>query len=712
MRLRLMVLAVLAVVAVTAAMTMQAAQKSESAKVMFEAAKKRELVDGDLKGAIQQYKAIVGKFGKDRSIAADALLRMANCYERLRDLEAQKIYDRIVREFADQTSAAAEARQRLAASTAPGSPKLMARQILDGPGVNGSFDVTADGRFLIQTDFEKTGDIVIRNVSTGELRRLMLKTQTLLENSEFAENPIFSPDEREIAFAWFDGGRYQLRLMPNQPGARPRILVNVPEVTYFYPAGWSRDGGSLLATMWKTDNTAQFIWVSLRDGAVRTLKSLEWRQPSDRPRLSPDGRFIAYSARQRSDTADRRDIYLLAADGSSETVLISGGSITEDPTWTPDGQYVLFTSDRSGSFALWAIAVREGKGIGEPFLVKPDLGKSYLIGITRDGSVYHMTDRGGDDVFVADFAPDKGRVTGVPVRLTDKFIGANRSPSWSPDGNFIAFKRSVLRNSYDVVVQSVKTGEEKTYPIPFRTRPVPRPLWFPDSRTILLDIIDNRGRNGYIRIDLDSGNYTEAIAPSQDLMQWATLSPDAQTVYIVKWLRTETQNTRSIAAFDLATGRERIVYTDADAGLSGVSVSPDGRQLAITKSVRTGGRLQSVVALLDVDGNHYREIAGNETGTGAAGLLVGGAGMLAWMRDGGSILFGTVEGERESKIIRIPIDSGKPEYAGLTVARRPQGFDISSDGSRIAFANGSGPTKEIWVLQNVMPALTVRSGSK
>ena len=361
----------------------------------------------------------------------------------------------------------------------------------------------------------------------------MAKTRTLQESDEFAENPIFSPDQREIAFAWFDGAGYQLRIMPNQTGAKLRILVNNSEFNYAAPAGWSRDGGSVLVTFWKRDNTALLAWVALKDGSMRTLKSLEWRQPGTRAGLSPDGRYIAYSARERSDVADIRHVYILAADGSSETVLVSGAAVNEDPLWTPDGKHILFMSDRAGSLGLWAIAVREGKAVGDPLLVKPDIGtQAYRIGITRDGSYYYMTRRGGEDVFVADFAPDSGQIRGTPIRLTEKFVGSNRSPSWSPDGKSIAFKRTGTW-TLDLVIHSLETGQEKTYTIPFRTRPVPRPLWFPDSRSILVDVIDNQGRNGYYRVDLGSGKFMEAVAPARGLTQWAAY-PRTATLFM--WL--------------------------------------------------------------------------------------------------------------------------------------------------------------------------------
>src|SRR5256885_1889118 len=79
------------ILALLAAITIHAAQKSDSAKVMLEAAKKKEVVDGDLNAAIQQYKAIIDKFKNDRAVVADALVHMAECYQKLGDTESRKI---------------------------------------------------------------------------------------------------------------------------------------------------------------------------------------------------------------------------------------------------------------------------------------------------------------------------------------------------------------------------------------------------------------------------------------------------------------------------------------------------------------------------------------------------------------------------------------------------------------------------------------------
>lgn len=64
--------------------------------------------------AIQAYQAVVAQFDEDRKVAATALYRLAECYRKagLRT-EAQMAYQRVVREFSDQTAFADPSRRQL-----------------------------------------------------------------------------------------------------------------------------------------------------------------------------------------------------------------------------------------------------------------------------------------------------------------------------------------------------------------------------------------------------------------------------------------------------------------------------------------------------------------------------------------------------------------------------------------------------------------------
>jgi hypothetical protein len=64
--------------------------------------------------AMQAYKAIVAQFDEDRKVAATALYRLAECYRKVgMRTDAQAAYQRIVREFGDQTAMADSSRHQL-----------------------------------------------------------------------------------------------------------------------------------------------------------------------------------------------------------------------------------------------------------------------------------------------------------------------------------------------------------------------------------------------------------------------------------------------------------------------------------------------------------------------------------------------------------------------------------------------------------------------
>jgi len=79
----------------------------------LEAAIHREVVAGDLKGAIENYRAILTQPGVSKAIAARALFHIGECYEKLgQQRQAHDAYQRVTREFESETSIAAAARAR------------------------------------------------------------------------------------------------------------------------------------------------------------------------------------------------------------------------------------------------------------------------------------------------------------------------------------------------------------------------------------------------------------------------------------------------------------------------------------------------------------------------------------------------------------------------------------------------------------------------
>src|SRR5687767_12779265 len=74
-------------------------QPNNPAEVQFEAARKIETIDGNLRKAIEQYRKLLSFNKSDRALSARALLRIGICQERLAQADAKKSYEQILREY-------------------------------------------------------------------------------------------------------------------------------------------------------------------------------------------------------------------------------------------------------------------------------------------------------------------------------------------------------------------------------------------------------------------------------------------------------------------------------------------------------------------------------------------------------------------------------------------------------------------------------------
>lgn len=215
------------VIAAALVMASGLAAQQKPQEVALQAAIRTETAAGDLKGAIAQYEQVIAKYRADRTVVATALVRMAECYRMLGEAQARPIFERVVREFADQAEAVALARGRLAQGrTAGGGPGVVNRQIWTGPSVDTMGTVSADGRYLSFTDWS-TGDLAIRDLAAGTVRKLTAKG-TWQASDDFAESSAISRDGTQIAYGWYNGKttKYELRLLRTDaaPGSAPRAV--------------------------------------------------------------------------------------------------------------------------------------------------------------------------------------------------------------------------------------------------------------------------------------------------------------------------------------------------------------------------------------------------------------------------------------------------------------------------------------------------------
>ena len=176
--------------------TAHAAQSSvAAAKTLYQQAVHEEDATGNLKAAIALHERVLSA-KPDRALAAQTLIHMAECYQKLGDKESQKVYERIARDFEDQKDAAAEARSRLAALRSPATPQAVqaARRIWMNAGTTVT-PPSADGRYLAFYDND-TGDVAVRDLKEGTKRRITNAAGA----GEHTDYMAISPDGHQVAY--------------------------------------------------------------------------------------------------------------------------------------------------------------------------------------------------------------------------------------------------------------------------------------------------------------------------------------------------------------------------------------------------------------------------------------------------------------------------------------------------------------------------------
>ncbi|HEY5551439.1 MAG TPA: hypothetical protein VIK52_06110, partial [Opitutaceae bacterium] len=210
----------------------------------MEAAKKKEVIDGDLPAAIKQYKEIVAKYPKERAVVADALVHMAESYQKQGNSESRRIYEQVLRDYADQKEPASMARARLgrteAATTSAGMASRRVWTLPRDGSAHGS-GISADGRLLTYKDWSTGGDLAVHDFATGRDRRLSNRTNEF----DYVDTSAVSRDGKQVAYTWYTGNAYrnELRVASLEGAGLPqsRLLFANEDVLWFQPFDWSPD---------------------------------------------------------------------------------------------------------------------------------------------------------------------------------------------------------------------------------------------------------------------------------------------------------------------------------------------------------------------------------------------------------------------------------------------------------------------------------------
>ncbi len=193
------------------------------------------------------------------------------------------------------------------------------------------------------------------------------------------------------------------------------------------------------------------------------------------PKWSPDGTQIAFTRDWKTPTLST-DLLVMDADGSNELNLTNGaGTYNYMGDWSPDGFWILFISNRSGSLALWKVHP-DGS---DAQMVYGDVGPETGAAWSPDGSrivFARVSATTSLDIWVIN-----ADGTGA-TQLTNQ-VAPEAQPAWSPDGSQIAY--GLFSGSYsDIWVMNA----DGSNPVKLTSNPasvnVSAPAWAPDGTKI------------------------------------------------------------------------------------------------------------------------------------------------------------------------------------------------------------------------------------
>ena len=545
------------------------AQNARGPEVLFKAAQHAEEVQGDLKAAIEQYKKVAES--GDRALAAQALVRMAGCYEKLGDAESRNIFGQVLRDYADQKEAAATARTRLGITQ---RARMASRQVaVVGIGGVGYGSVSPDGRYFPHTNWQN-GDLYLRDLITDADRRVT-NVSALQSDGQFAVQSTFSRDGKQLAYGWYNGNRFELRIVSLQDTgiAQPRRLFVNEDVSSIFPDDWSSDGKWLAVQLKRDDKTAQIGLVGVQDGSLRILKSTDWRGAT-RLMFSPDGNYLAYDL-PVSDTANERDVFVLSINGARETAVAAHPSNDVVMGWAPDGTQLLFASDRTGPMGLWEVSFKDGKPIGAPEPIKTEIAGAPL-GVTNNGALYFLVHHPSfnsaisSDIQVADFDFANGKFLSRPTAPVQTFLGTNNIPRWSPDGKYLAYasRRPEGPGSPGtniIAIRAADSGQVRELRPALRLYPA-HFVWSADGLSLFTQATDMKGRQGIYRIDVRTGESSPIATSTSTRGQFRSplASPDGKKVYYLAAPSVRNTVEAPVIEHDLATGSEKTIVHQSD----------------------------------------------------------------------------------------------------------------------------------------------------
>lgn len=247
------------------------------------------------------------------------------------------------------------------------------------------------------------------------------------------------------------------------PERNPQVEEAVPSPT---PVG---SGGTVAFTMRHNGNSDIYL---LSQNSGRLLR-LTYDPDEDRsPAWSPDGRSLAFASRRGQGW----DLYTMDMSTGTVIRLTHSPAFEAGPTWSPDGRWLAYEAYEDDNLDIRILNVETG----ESQKLTDDPAPDYSPAWSPDGRIIAFTSfrNANQDLYVVSL--DDGTI----YNLTNTPNQNEDHPAWSPTGSYLAYStgvsgdESIWRIPYDI--EAAARGELR--PILFGVGG--QPTWSPDGEAI------------------------------------------------------------------------------------------------------------------------------------------------------------------------------------------------------------------------------------
>jgi Tol biopolymer transport system component len=710
-------------------------QQTNKAENLYQEALMQMEGRGNYSKALEIFGQIIKDFPGSRQTCARSQFKIGVCYEKLGKSEAQKAYERVIKDFADQGDVVAEARGRLDAlenaSQSKKVPELTLRK-LEYAQLNTPFA-------RLSPDGKKIAYVVYTGGSPKRIDILDLNSGTVkvLVDSFAGGQPslVWSPRSDKIAYT-FRGKELHVR---DIDGTHSHVLLK-DTVNQIYPTDWSRDGKRILC-FFEGDDWTLRIGTVTSDGQAQFLASGNSIEFRSEPKLSPDGGYVACSLGEHEGNTD---IYVWTSDGSRKVRVTEHPGRDENPVWSPDGKYLAFLSDRNRSVDLWGVQMQGGATVGAQFVIKRDLGwRTRISDFTASGKLFLLMLGGAEpsNLFTIPVNQESGSLGGtiapISVYPTDHFF-----PRYSPNGKMQAYLSRRGQMGWPKLFVLDAKGSERE--LPLRGHYAVNVAWHPGNRSLFFAGWDKTYKAGIYELSLEkdeircvySGERIELKTYKGGLVN-INLLPDAKKIMFFRLLE---KGDLEVLTCEPDGQHPSVVLSRVNMPVWG-SPSPTGENICyrigdslMLVSVSNGASKLIGSSTLDLEATwaphgeslmfreesrlrifSLKENASRTAYQAPAGRTIGGMEMYAtaWSPNGSCVIFTERDTSASStspqKLFLINPGDGSLKTAG----EAPEGYRLSElrwspDGSKVVTTGKStrsarAPMYEYWVMENVLP---------